>query len=186
MTLSRNQLLILSVMLVTALALSFSIYLTFLSAQTAPRKAITRSWPFEFCISTAKDSYQQGEYIATDLTFRNISNRTIVITWSSFFKSEGKFLPFDVLFIDSNDTYIYQVSEVQARVGAMRSITLEPDAELVATFVWRQHWDKLETLAPAQKGTCYVKGLTRNMRVTIEGATQTIELETPTLSFTIK
>ena len=116
----------------------------------------------------------------------NISNRTITVTWSDFFLSESKFLPFDVLVTDSNDTYIYQVSKVQGHLASFESRTLEPDAQLVATFVWHQWADRRPQRPLAQKGTYYVKGLTRNMEVSMEGVKQTMQLQTPAMSFTIE
>ena len=186
--LSKGRLVALSVVLIAVVLIASSYaYLVSLPPHEGPQTYVV-SYPFEFSIQLTKDSFQLGEYIPINLTLRNISNKTLVITWSSFFKSQGKILPFDVLFTDLNDTYIYQVSEVQAQAGSIWSSTLEPDTELVATFVWRQHWDKSDSavpLPPVQEGTYFVKGLSRSMVVAVEGAKQTIKLQTPSIAFSI-
>ena len=186
MTFSRSRLFILSVILIIASIISSSVYLASLSARTAPRRAITISWPFEFSLNIAEDSFQQGEYIPINLTLRNISNKTTTVVWSSYFLSKDKFLPFDVLLTDSNDTYIYQVSKLHGRLASFESRTLEPDAQLVATFVWYQWADRRPQRPLAQKGTYFVKGLSRNMEVTMEGTKQIMQLQTPAISFTTK
>jgi len=116
----------------------------------------------------------------------NISNRTITVTWSDFFLIEDNFLPFDVLVTDSNDTYIYQVSKLHGCHPSFESRTLEPDAQLVATFVWHQWADRRPERPLVQKGTYFVKGLSRSMEVTMDGAKQVMQLQTPDISFTIK
>lgn len=185
-TFSRSRLLILSVTLIFASIISSSVYLASLSARTAPRRAITISWPFEFSLNLAEDSFQQGGEIPINLTLMNISNRTITVTWSDFFLIEDNFLPFDVLVTDSNDTYIYQVSKLHGSHPSFESGTLEPDAQLVATFVWHQWADRRPERPLAQKGTYFVKGLSRSMEVTMDGAEQIMQLQTPAISFTIK
>lgn len=185
MTFSRSRVVILSVTLIIASITSFSVYLASLSARTTPRKSITISWPFEFSLNIAENSFQQGEYIPINLTLRNISNKTTTVVWSSYFLSEGKFLPFDVLLTDSNDTYVYQVGKVQGHLASFASRTLEPDAQLVATFVWHQWADRRPQRPLAQKGTYFVKGLSRSMEVTMDGVKQTMQLQTPAISFKI-
>ncbi len=178
----HRSVLLVSVLLVTSIAVS----LYFGSFKPKATRATTISWPFEFSLNIAKDSFQQGEYIPINLTLRNISNKTTTVVWSSYFFIEGNFLPFDVLFTDSNDTYVYQVSKVHGHLASFVSRTLEPDAQLVATFVWHQWADRRPQRPLAQKGTYFVKGFSRNMEVTTDGAKQIMQLQTPAINFTIK
>jgi hypothetical protein len=188
MTFSRSRLVILSAILIIASILSSSIYLAFLSAQTAPRRAITLSWPFEFSINIDTSSFQRGVYgdnVSITLTLRNISNKTTEVAWYSYFLTRNDILPFNVRITYENDSYVFEVAKVFGQLGASLSKTLEPDAQLVATFVWHQWWDTPERPL-VQKGTYYAKGLTRNMEVTMDGLKQTMQLQTPAMSFTIE
>jgi len=178
----HRLILLVSLLLVTSIAVS----LYFGSFKPRATRAITISWPFEFSLNIAKDSFQQGEYIPINLTLRNISNKTTTVVWSSYFLIEDKFLPFDVLVTDSNDTYIYQVSKLHGHLASFESRALEPGAQLVATFVWHQWADRRPQRPLVQKGTYFVKELSRSMEVTMDGAKQVMQLQTPAISFTIK
>ena len=140
-------------------------------------------------MNLAKDSFQhfqQGVYdnVSITLTLRNISNKTIEVAWSSYYSIGRNLMLFDVLITDSSDIYVYQLTHLHYQIGSRVSRTLEPDAQLVCLLVWQQWTDK-PGYPFAEKGTYYMKGLTRNIEVTMDGAKQTIELQTPKISFTI-
>ena len=63
-----------------------------------------------------------------------------------------------------------QVDEIIQKIVKAKLLIVEPDGI---------------TISNAEKGTYLVKGLTRNMEVAVDGERQIVELETPTLSFTI-
>lgn len=188
-TLSRSQLIVLlHIIPIFALTLSSSIYLASMSARTAPTTAIVRSWPFEFSISIDKGSYEQSPYneVLINLTLRNISNNTVWAHWSSYTLGND---PFDILISDSNGTNIYQLTKYIYRYGSTFEITLRPNDQHDCFYAWKQYWI-IGANSPVlvQKGTCYIRANTYGPeRMKIDGVEQQItQLETPTLSFTIK
>ena len=189
LTFSRSRLFILSITLIFASIISSSVYLASLSARTAPRRSITISWPLEFSLNIAKDSFQQGENTTLSVSARNISNKTITLEWGSYGRGWHEKIYFDFYIIDANGTAVYQWFYEHGRKLSTCDKTLNAGEQLTNSFSWQQLYNPSQdtfSRVPVPKGTYSVFGHTRIMGLTIDNQTRGIELETPRLTFTIQ
>lgn len=144
-------------------------------------KASTVSSPLEFTIELDKAGFQQGENVTMRLSLKNISNKTITVTW---WNRQAMGMYFDFCILDENGTAIYSWTTGRLSMPAVNVKTLSPNEELVSVCNWEQNYDSPST-TPVPKGSYSVKGLSRVFELAADGQTLRMTLETPTIAFSI-
>jgi hypothetical protein len=176
--------LLLGSILVVALVVVTFAYLTSLPPRIGPRASIL-SDPIEFSIELNKTDFQQGENVTVTFSLINTSNKTITITWSSYYYAFAQRLYFDFYIIDTNGTRIYQWSHGAGAFLAGTSMVVNPGEQVTNFYKWPQVYSGrtgYDAIVP--KGTYSVVGLTRGMIIYVDSQESGIMLETPSITFT--
>lgn len=182
-----RRVLLLGSILIVALVVATFAYLTSLPPMIGPRASIV-SDPLEFSVAMDKTDFQQGENTTLRVSMRNISNKTITLEWGSYGRGWNEKIYFDFYIIDANGTAVYQWFYEHGRLLSTTDKTLNAGEQLTNSFSWHQLYNPSQDLfsrVSVPKGTYSVFGHTRKMGLTIDNQTRWIELETPSLTFTI-
>jgi len=172
---SRRVILIVTAVLVIILV-SSSIYAYYwsLPPHTGPRVSLV-SPPLEFSLQLEKTTFARGENISISISLRNISNRTVTMSWLGYGATDAgslrdgyvvssvfpagtpKRLVLDFLVSDENGTVIGElINRVESSVV---SLTLAAGETATQTFLWYTSID----LIPS--GLYYLKATTSSMYV---------------------
>lgn len=180
-----RKVVLLAAAIAAILATSAYAYMTSLPPHEGPLVSIT-SPPLEFSMRMNKTEFVQGENVTIRLSLKNISNKTITLTWPDCYAAGGKYIPvFDFRITDVNGTLVYQFAQSGSSSLAMElTETLNPGDQMGFTFVWYQRTGYPES-AQVSKGTYCVRGSTGPMGLTVDGQASGITLETPTIAFAI-
>jgi hypothetical protein len=149
----RRRWKVLSIIAVVLLALSSVAYayLKLTSSSTSPLPtSVFQSYPLELRMELDKTEFQLGELITVRVFLKNISNKTITVTFA-YPK------PFGLNVTDANGTLIYRYAHKSLFPQVIFPVSLEPSKELGQTFVWNQV-DNDEN--PVSPGTYNIIGCT--------------------------
>lgn len=181
----RRTLLLVSVLIVALVVATFA-YLTSLPPRIGPRASIV-SGAIEFSIEMDKTDFQQDENITVTLSLTNTSNKTITLSWGSYYGGWGQRIYFDFHIIDANGTRIYEWSREHGALMAYTSMVVNPGERVTNFYYWYQVYSgRIGYDAIVPKGTYSVVGLTRWMILTVDSQTSQVNLATPSVTFTIK
>jgi hypothetical protein len=148
-------------------------------------KATTISLPLEFSMQLEKAEFLRSEDVTVQISLRNIGNKTISLRWPNFYIQNGTAVCFDFVIIDTNNSQVYRFSLSRAHLNAVEEKTLSPDEQWVNVFVWDQK-ASYKDLEPVPLGAYSLRASTRQVTLSVDGQTSVINLETPTITFTIK
>lgn len=183
---SRSRRAVLLVVVLAAVSiLGAYAYEASLPSHEGPRASIV-SPPVEFSVEMNKPDFALGENVTVSLSVKNTSNSTIQLNWGSYSGSDGRPMHFDFCITDINDTVIYQFGRWHMWLAVKVSKVLKPGEQLTSVFIWWQRGgSEPSSEVPVPKGTYFLRGLTRRVRLAVDGQTTEIELETPTITFTV-
>jgi hypothetical protein len=133
-----------------------------------------------------KTDFQQGENTTLRVSMRNISNKTITLMWGSFSVEWGQTIVLDFYVVDANGTVVYQWFHEHGALMSSKTKILNPSEQWTNFFYWHQKYNYPQDGVLVPKGTYSVFGYTRKMGLTIDNQTRLIQLETPSLTFTIQ
>lgn len=182
---SRRAVLLVAVLAAVSILGAYA-YEASLPMHEGPRASIV-SPPVEFSVEMNKPDFALGENVTVSLSLKNTSNSTIQLAWGDFSGSDSGVMYFDFCITDINDTVIYQFSQWHMWEAVKVSKVLKPGEQLASVFIWWQRTGQPESSVdvPVPKGTYFLRGLTRAVRLAVDGQTTEIELETPTVTFTV-
>jgi len=147
-------------------------------------KATMISPLLEFSIQLEKAEFKLGELINVTFTLKNISNRTISLSWANT-------MVLDFSIKDVNGTPIWGWSWNHVHANHVLDISLKAGQQLsdiypsIATMYW---WDQRVWSGQVPKGTYFIKGIVPNVALFVEdkAVADGPAYETPTITFTIK
>jgi hypothetical protein len=162
-------------------------YQTLLLPHERP-KATTLSLPLEFSMQLEKAEFLRSEDVTIQISLRNIGNKTISPSWPDFYLYNGTAFCFDFVIIDTRAlvSQVYRFSQNKVRLLAVKEKTLSPGEQWVNVVVWDQKASYKDDPEPVPKGGYSLRASTRQFSLSVDGQTSIIDLETPTLTFTIK
>ncbi len=146
-------------------------------------KATMISLPLEFSIQLEKAEFDQDEPINVTFTLKNISNKTISLSWRN-----GLILDFSIK--DVNSTLIWQWSWNHAHTDAVINIALKAGQQLseIYPYIATEYlWDQMIWDNQVPKGTYFINGIVPNVALFVEdkAVAHGPSYETPTIAFTI-
>jgi hypothetical protein len=173
------------ILVIVVLAASGYAYFASLPPKSGPRASILSS-PVEFTIELSTTEFTRGPGITVRATLRNISNKTITLTWGDYFGVDENLEEacFDFIVVDVNNSQVYRESQYGGTIATEVTKTLGPNEQMGDVFVWDQktHYKDPE---PVPKGTYSIRASTRPCGLTVDDQTSGINLETPSITFTI-
>ena len=172
--------------IIIALIVATSAYINSLRPIIGPRASVV-SDTIEFSIGLNKTNFEQNEDVYVAISLTNISNKTMTISWSSYYYAFGQQLYFDFYVTGSNGSRVFQWSHFVAACLAATNKVLNPGEVLTNFYKWPQIYTDLPVydVPTVPAGTYSVVGFTRAMALKTDSQTR-ISLETPSLSFSIE
>lgn len=190
---SKRRAALVSAALILVLAVGTYAYLQSLPPAAGPKVSLV-SQPLEFSMELDKAEFQQGENVTVKLAMENTGSEEITLMWTSYTQYLDRALYFDICITDSNGTVVFQWSSEYLYLGVVVEKSLSPGEQLTNTYFWNQWTEPVaqepqfsypEGLVP--KGTYYVRGLSRQFTLTVDGQTTPLmTLETPSITIQIR
>jgi hypothetical protein len=169
-------------------------YSGFFSPKTAPYASV-ESYPLRVSIELSKSEFAVGEAVAISCRFKNIGNETITIIFPGGWQTYDPRNPpqdnykeayFRFIITDVNCTVIYRWGYNTGASASLLYYTIDPGAEESTLFYWYQEPMHAEG-AQVPSGKYQVRAvMSADGFFWIEGSTQKVTLETPSIPFTIR
>lgn len=181
---SHKSIVLVLIFVVASFAVSYAYFRSLIPLKITRAKTV--SWPLEFSIELDKTDFERGENVSVRVSLKNISNRTVTLKWGKYYSPADQTICFDFHVFDVNNSLIYRWSQLQGALLSWKTIVLNASQQWTNYFCWYQQFDYPQDLVKVPAGIYSIVGLTNGAGLTTDNETRGVELETPSLTFTIK